>query len=365
MSQTIFARFQLDYGAFQLGADLSLPGSGISVLFGPSGSGKTTLLRCIAGLEQPPQGFLSINGKIWQDSGQAIFLPAYKRQVGYVFQDANLFPHLTVCDNLNFGLKRVGRSFNGDDVQQMLKLLEIDRLLDRMPDRLSGGERQRVAIARALVLKPDLLLMDEPMASLDFKLKQEILPFLIRLRQELDIPVLYVTHSPEEVAQLADHLVVIDRGRVLAAGPLADTLSRIDLPMAEDKHALMVWQGRVEDHDAGYHLTRIGFRGAELYLPAVAAGVGEPVRVQIYASDVSISLDAPQATSILNVLPATITGMADKLNGQTIVRLEVGVLPLLAHITCKSRHLLDLQVGKNVYVQIKGTSIVNEFTGGS
>jgi molybdate transport system ATP-binding protein len=359
MSQTIFARFQLDYGTFQLGADLNLPGSGISVLFGPSGSGKTTLLRCMAGLEQPPQGFLSVNGKVWQDSEQAIFLPPYKRQVGYVFQDANLFPHLTVFDNLNFGLKRVGQSFNTDDVQKTLQLLAIDRLLDRMPDRLSGGERQRVAIARALVLKPELLLMDEPMASLDFKLKQEILPFLIRLHQQLDIPVLYVTHSLEEVAQLADHLVVIDGGRVLTAGPLTDTLSRIDLPMAEDKQAMMVWQGRVVEHDAEYHLTRIGFSGAELHLPTVAADIGEPVRVQICASDVSIALEAPQATSILNVLPATITGMADKLSGQTVLKLEVSALPLLAHITCKSRQLLDLQVGKNVYVQIKGTSLIN------
>ncbi|EIC29019.1 MULTISPECIES: molybdenum ABC transporter ATP-binding protein [Methylomicrobium] len=359
MSQTIFTRFQLDYGAFQLDADLNLPGSGISVLFGPSGSGKTTLLRCIAGLEQPPQGFLSVNGKIWQDSERAIFLPPYQRQVGYVFQDANLFPHLTVFDNLNFGLKRVGRSFNGGDVRKTLKLLAIDRLLDRMPDRLSGGERQRVAIARALVLKPELLLMDEPMASLDFKLKQEILPFLIRLRQQLDIPVLYVTHSQEEVAQLADHLVAIDAGRVLASGPLADTLGRIDLPIAEDKHALMVWQGRVVEHDADYHLTLIGFSGAELHLPIVAAAIGDTVRVQIYASDVSISLEAPRATSILNVLPATITDIADRLNGQAIVKLEVSALPLLAHITCKSRQLLDLQVGRHVYVQIKGTSIVN------
>jgi molybdate transport system ATP-binding protein len=359
MSQTIIARFQLDHGTFQLDADLNLPGSGISVLFGPSGSGKTSLLRCIAGLERPPQGFLSVNGKVWQDSGQAVFLPPYKRQVGYVFQDANLFPHLTVFDNLNFGLKRVGRSFNGDDVQKTLQLLAIGRLLDRRPDRLSGGERQRVAIARALVLKPELLLMDEPLASLDFKLKQEILPFLIRLRQELDIPVLYVTHSQEEVAQLADHLVVVNGGRVLAAGPLADTLGRIDLPIAEDKRAMMVWQGRVVEHDADYHLTRIGFGSAELYLPTVAAGIGEPVRVQICASDVSIALEAPQATSILNVLPATITGMADKSNGQTVLRLNVGALPLLAHITCKSRQLLDLQVGKHVYVQIKGTSIVN------
>ncbi|MGR8980075.1 MAG: molybdenum ABC transporter ATP-binding protein [Gammaproteobacteria bacterium] len=359
MTQTITAQFHLDYGAFQFGVDLNLPGSGVSVLFGPSGSGKTTLLRCIAGLQRAPQGYLAVNGTIWQDSERGVFIHTHKRSLGYVFQEANLFPHLSVFDNLCFGLKRAGRALPGADLEQTVELLGIGHLLDRMPERLSGGERQRVAIARALALKPDLLLMDEPLAALDFKRKQEIMPFLVRLHQELNIPMLYVTHSPQEVAQLADFLVVMSDGRVQAAGPLAETLSRIDLPLAMDKQASTVWQGAIADHESEYHLTRAVFAGAELSLPAIKADIGAPLRVQIYARDVSIALEAPSATSILNVLSASITGMVDDKSGQTVVRLKVGSQPLLAHITQKSKQLLNLEIGTEVYVQIKGTSILN------
>ena len=359
MTHTIAARFGLDYGAFRLDVDLRLPGSGISALFGPSGSGKTTLLRCIAGLERPALGQLTINGKVWQDSERGLFLPAHQRALGYVFQQANLFPHLNVFQNVCFGLKRLGKPAAAASLEQTIDLLGIGHLLDRMPARLSGGERQRVAMARALVLQPDILLMDEPLAALDFQRKQEILPYLTRLHQELDIPLLYVTHARREVAKLADHLVVMHEGRMLAAGPLAETLSRIDLPLAEDAQAAMIWEGHIAAHESEYHLTRIDCAGIELSMPLADGAIGSPVRVQIYASDVSIVLEAPRATSILNVLPATITGMADNRHGQTILRLEVGRLPLLAHITCKSRQLLKLQVGKHIYVQIKGTSLLN------
>ena len=360
MTQLITARFQLDYGAFQLAVDLSLPGSGITVLFGHSGSGKTTLLRCIAGLQQAQQGFLEINGTIWQDSERDVFLPTHKRALGYVFQEANLFPHLTVAGNLQFGLKRIAKQSNTADLQHILELLGIDHLLKRKPDCLSGGERQRVAIARALALNPEVLLMDEPLASLDFKRKQEILPFISRLHRELNIPVLYVTHSQQEVAQLADHLVILEGGRELASGPLSETLSRLDVPLAQDREAATVWPVTVVEHEADYHLTRVAFAGGTLSLPTVDAAIGTPLRVQIYASDVSIALEVPTATSILNVLPATITGLADDHGGGlSVVRLQVGNQALLAHITRKSALLLNLQIGMAVYVQIKGTSILN------
>jgi len=354
---TILASFQLDYGDFKLDVDLKLPGSGITVLFGHSGSGKTTLLRCIAGLQRAPQGFLEINGSIWQDSERGLFLPTYKRPLGYVFQEANLFPHLTVRDNLHFGLKRIKQNSGTVKLEQTLELLGISHLMERMPGHLSGGERQRVAIARALALNPQILLMDEPLASLDFKRKQEILPFLSRLHQQLDIPVLYVTHSQQEVAQLADYLVIMADGRKIASGLPADTLTRLDMPLAQDKHqAAAVWQATVVEHEADYHLTRVAFTGGSLSLPTVDAEVGTPLRVQIYARDVSIALEAPTATSILNVLPATITGIADDQGGQSVVQLQVGTQPLLAHITRKSALLLGLQIGMAVYVQIKGTS---------
>jgi molybdate transport system ATP-binding protein len=359
MTQAIIARFKLDYATFKLDVDLRLPSSGITVLFGHSGSGKTTLLRCIAGLQHAQQGFLSINGNTWQDSDNKLFLPTHKRSLGYVFQEANLFAHLSVLDNLAFGLKRIAQKPNSDKFEQIVELLGIEHLMQRMPERLSGGERQRVAIARALVLNPEVLLMDEPLASLDFKRKQEILPFLTRLHNELNIPVLYVTHSQQEVAQLADYLVVLDSGKVQAAGLLSDTLSRLDLPMAQDQQAGSVWQLSIIGHEAAYHLTHVGFEGGELSLPSINAPLGTPLRLQIHARDVSITLEVPKATSILNVLPATISDIRDDAeNGQTVLRLQVGTQPLLAHITRKSAHCLNLQTGMNVYVQIKSTSLL-------
>ncbi len=355
----IIAQFKLDYRTFKLDVDLRLPSSGITVLFGHSGSGKTTLLRCIAGLQHAPQGFLSINGNLWQDSDNKLFLPTHKRSLGYVFQEANLFAHLTVLDNLAYGLKRIIQKPNTEKFNQIIELLGIEHLMERMPERLSGGERQRVAIARALVLNPEVLLMDEPLASLDSKRKQEIMPFLTRLHNELNIPVLYVTHSQQEVAQLADYLVVLENGNVQAAGLLSDTFSRVDLPLAQDKQASSVWQVTVIEHEAAYRLTRVAFAGGELSVPAMDAALGISLRIQIYARDVSITLEVAKATSILNVLPATITNIVDDEDGQSVVRLQVGNSPLLAHITRKSAQLLALKTGMKVYVQIKGTSILN------
>ncbi|MEQ1529447.1 MAG: molybdenum ABC transporter ATP-binding protein [Methylococcales bacterium] len=360
MTSNIQARFQLDYGNFSLDVDLKLPGTGISVLFGHSGSGKTTLLRCIAGLQQAGQGFLEINGKVWQDSDCDFFLPTYQRSLGYVFQEANLFPHLSVQDNILFGLKRSKQTANLLKLEQTLELLGIAQLTTRMPERLSGGEKQRVAIARAVALNPDILLMDEPLAALDFKRKQEILPFLSRLHQQLDIPVVYITHAQQEVAQLADYLVILDQGREIASGLPADTLTRLELPLAQDKQqAATVWQAAVSAHETDYHLTHVEFTGGSLSLPTVDVKVGTVLRVQIYARDVSITLQEPVATSILNVLSALITGIVDDSCGQCVVRLLVGDQPLLAHITSKSAQLLGLSIGMAVFVQIKGTSILN------
>jgi molybdate transport system ATP-binding protein len=355
----IQARFQLDYGDFSLDVDLQLPCTGITALFGSSGSGKTTLLRCIAGLQQAPLGYLEINGKVWQDSSRNQFIPTYNRSLGYVFQEANLFSHLTVRDNLHYGLKRIKKNSGTVKLEQTVDLLGIGHLLERMPEHLSGGERQRVAIARALALNPEILLMDEPLASLDFKRKQEILPFLSRLHQQLDIPVLYVTHSEQEVAQLADTLVILENGIVLASGPLSETQSRLDVPLAHDREAATVWLATIAEHEPDYQLTHVTFAGGSLSLPAINADIGTSLRVQIYARDVSIALLQPVATSILNVLSATITGIVDDNNGQTVLRVQVGNQPLLAHITRKSALLLGLQIGMVVYVQIKGTSILN------
>ena len=217
----IDARLKIAYSGFSLDVDLHLPGRGVSALYGHSGSGKTTCLRCIAGLERAEQGFVQINDKIWQDSDNGIFVPPHKRALGYVFQEASLFPHLSVLANLQFGLKRIAKSQRRVDLAQATELLGIGHLLERHPQHLSGGERQRVGIARALLTSPKLLLMDEPLAALDSQRKSEILPYLQRLHDELDIPVLYVSHAQDEVARLADHLVLLSDGKDWPAARLA------------------------------------------------------------------------------------------------------------------------------------------------
>ncbi len=357
-SNAVTARFQLGYGRFKLNVDLNLPGSGISVLFGPSGSGKTTLLRCLAGLEHAPEGFVSINGNIWQDSKNNHFLPTYKRNLGYVFQEANLFPHLTVSDNLTFGLKRISANPDNNNLQHIATLLGIDHLLDRLPERLSGGEKQRVAIARALVLKPAILLMDEPLASLDLPRKQEVMPYLLNLQQTCAMPVVYVTHSLQEAMQLADNVVVLENGRVRAEGTFTDPLGRLDLPFKYDKDTASVWQGAVTGHEAEFQLSNVAFGGITLALPVIDKPVGSQLKVLIQARDVSLTLQAPSQTSILNILPATITALVDDAYGHTIVRMSCGRNTLLAHITCKSSKLLGLHEGMSVFAQIKGTSLL-------
>ena len=276
MTTAITARFKLDYEAFHLDVDLSLPSSGITVLYGESGSGKTTLLRCIAGLEHAPQAYLEVNQQVWQDSISGLFLPTYRRALGYVFQDALLFPHLSVADNLAFGLKRIKNNVGTTDLKTVVELLGIGSLLKRLPERLSGGERQRVAIARALVLNPDILLMDEPLASLDAKRKQEILPFLKRLHQELTIPMLYVTHDQQEVTQLADTLIILSNGVVQTSGTIEEMQNRVDVSLAEERDATTVWQATIAEHESEYHLTRVDFLGGSISLPAIADKIGTP-----------------------------------------------------------------------------------------
>ena len=282
----IDARFQLDWPGFSLDVDLNLPGRGVTALFGHSGSGKTTLLRCIAGLERAPQGWLAVDGEVWQDAGR--WVPTHQRPIGYVFQEASLFAHLTVIGNLRYGMKRNGEA-QRVSLDHAIELLGIGHLLDRKPDRLSGGERQRVGIARALAISPRLLLMDEPLAALDLKRKQEILPYLERLHDELEIPLIYVSHAPDEVARLADHLVVLEQGRALASGPLGETLARLDLPirLGEDAGAILDATVGAVDHD--WHLARVDFAGGSLWARDHGLPVGHRVRMRILARDVSLA----------------------------------------------------------------------------
>ncbi|MCY1345063.1 Vitamin B12 import ATP-binding protein BtuD [compost metagenome] len=357
----IEARFRLDYPAFALDVDLRLPGRGVTALFGPSGSGKTSLLRCIAGLERGGRGYLRVNGELWQDSATKLLLPTHKRALGYVFQEASLFEHLTVRSNLDYGWRRIPAAQRRVSLEQAVELLGIGHLLERMPDRLSGGERQRVGIARALLTSPRLLLLDEPLAALDLKRKGEILPYLERLHDELDIPVLYVSHAPDEVARLADHLVLFEQGRVLASGPIGETLARLDLPTALGDDAGVVIEGRVSGHDPLYDLLSLQLPNSQQTLRVAHALLpqGRNLRCKIQARDVSLSLQRQTDTSILNLLPATVIDETPAGSGaHVLVRLEVEGTPLLARITRYSRDQLNLQPGQRLWAQVKAVALL-------
>ncbi|MBM4220478.1 MAG: molybdenum ABC transporter ATP-binding protein [Gammaproteobacteria bacterium] len=354
---SIAARFHLDWPGFSLNVDLRVPGTGVTALFGPSGSGKTTLLRCVAGLERAPGGFLALGEDIWQD--QAHFVPTHRRALGYVFQDAALFPHLSVQGNLEFGLRRIAAGDRRVSLDEAIDLLGIRPLLGRRPDKLSGGERQRVAIARALAVSPRLLLLDEPLAALDLARKREILPYLQQLHETLRIPVLYVTHSPDEVARFADHLVVMEQGRVLASGAVAELMSRLDLPGSQADDAGVVLEATVAGRDAEWHLLRAAVPGGSLWVQDNGLAVGRRLRLRVLARDVSLALTRADDVSFLNLLPGTVTAIAACGHpAARLAQIDVGGTLLLARLTARSVHALDLKPGKPVWAQIKSVAVL-------
>lgn len=357
----IDVRLQMHYSGFALDVDLKLPGRGVTALYGHSGSGKTTCLRCIAGLERAEDGFVQINDDVWQDSRNGVFVPPHKRALGYVFQEASLFPHLSVRANLEFGLKRIPRTLRRVDMAHATELLGIGHLLERHPQHLSGGERQRIGIARALLTSPQLLLMDEPLAALDSKRKSEILPYLERLHDELDIPLLYVSHAQDEVARLADHIVLLSDGKALASGPIGETLARLDLPLALGDDAGVVINGSVSAYDDHYQLLTLQLPDSALSIRVAHAplALGKQLRIKVQARDVSLSLQAQEASSILNRLPVTVAEeiSADN-NAHVLVRLDAGGTPLLARITRFSRDQLQLHPGQALWAQIKAVAVL-------
>lgn len=352
----IQARFRLEWSEFKLDVDLNLPGRGVTALFGHSGSGKTTLLRCMAGLERAAAGRLVVNGEIWQDERH--WLPTHKRPLGYVFQEASLFAHLTVMGNLRYGRRRISNE-QRVSLEQAIELLGIGHLLERKPDRLSGGERSRVAIARALAVSPRILLMDEPLAALDLKRKQEILPYLERLHDALDIPVLYVSHAPDEVARLADHLVAMENGRVLVCGPLADTLTRLDLPIRLGEDAGAILDATVAEIDNKWHLARMEFAGGSLWARDQGLSIGRRVRVRVLARDVSLASEPPGRSSIQNVLQGQVDAIADDDHpGLALVRVQVGDVMLLSRLTKRAAASLDVVPGQAVWLQLKSVALM-------
>ena len=352
---SIQARFKIDWPGFSLDVDLSLPGRGVTALFGPSGCGKTSLLRSIAGLERPPKGLLRVNGDLWQDDG--IWVPTHHRPLAYVFQESSLFPHLSVMGNLQYGRQRTSQA-NAFDISQVIELLGIEALLSRKPDALSGGERQRVAIARALAVNPRLLLMDEPLAALDMQRKQEILPYLERMQKTLDIPIIYVTHAPDEVARLAQHIVMLEHGKVSASGSLHDTLSRMDLPLRLGDDRGVIIDARVSEIDKQWHLARLDFSDGAFWTRDQGLALQDTARLHILARDVSIAREKPQQSSIQNILAGRIDRCVDDdAPGSVIVRVLIGETPLLARITARAVAELAMKPGDAVWVQVKSVAL--------
>lgn len=354
----IRAIFRVDRGGFRLAVDLTLPGRGVTALFGPSGSGKTTCLRGLAGLERFAGGYCALGDQCWQDEARGVFVPTHRRALGMVFQEASLFAHLSVRGNMEFGQKRVSTAGKAGKLSEIAELLGIGHLLERRPAQLSGGERQRVAMARALLTAPDILLMDEPLAALDLRRKQEILPYLETLHRELAIPVIYVSHAPDEVARLADHLVVFEQGRVLASGPLNDVLCRLDLPAAFGDDTGVVIDTRLAGHEAD-DLSRLEFPGGVIYVARRGEAPGSRLRCRVHARDVSLALAPPQQSSILNCVPALVVDVAATgIPGHMLVRLDAAGQPLLARITRRSVERLGIRPGLAVQAQIKSVALL-------
>jgi molybdate transport system ATP-binding protein len=359
----IDVELHLQRSEFQLNTKFSVPSRGVTAVFGPSGCGKTTLLRAIAGLEPDAVGSLEVNGQHWQTPHER--LPVEARRVGLVFQHPSLFPHLTVEENLLYGRKRLEKATNPYDLKELILILGIEELLNRHPDSLSGGELQRVALGRALLAEPKLLLMDEPLSMLDQASRETLIQLLENFLQQLDIPIFYVTHSSEEVARLADNLVLLSRGDVTACGPTATVLASLDSELSRSESAFSVLQGEISSKELPGLLCIECSDGIDLKVPTSESMVakhyplGRAVRLRIRARDVSICLERPQQSSILNILPAVIAEISTSSDsGSRLIRLDIAGMHVLSKISEYSVQQLGLHAKQVVFAQIKSASLV-------
>ncbi len=341
---------------FSIDVNFDIPERGVLGIFGDSGSGKTTLLRCLAGLEKEVQGEIEFNAQTWLK--ESLSLSSQDRNIAYVFQEDRLFPHLTVQDNLYYGSKR-NTSDNVTLLNQkkLLELLNLGHLLKRNPQQLSGGEKQRVSLARALLKNPQIMLLDEPLASLDEKHKQEILPFLSCLHRELNIPMLYVSHSMEEVSLLCDHIIVMDHGRIQFKGGLHQALVSTDSPLAKASDAAAVIDGVVAKQEKEFQLSTIQTRNGNSIVVPSMADVGQQVRLRIQASNVSLCKTAISDSSILNIIEGKISAVIDESGSHILLQINSKNDLLLARITKKSFQQLALAIGQNIFMQIKAVAI--------
>ncbi len=358
---TISGAFKLTKGNFLLDIEFEIPTHGITALTGPSGSGKTTMLRCMAGLEPLVKGNFYINDKCWLDASKNIFVSPHKRSVGYIFQNTALFPHMNVRQNLEYAYNRRQVDKHVITFNDIIENADLIALMKRNIQNLSGGEKQRVAIARALLTTPDILLMDEPTSALDKKSKIEIIRFIEKIHNIHNIPIIYVTHSLQEISQFADRVICIESGKTTGIRETNDILSSLDLLFSHENSAHTIIQGEVVEYDTDDHLAKIKFSGGFLFILSKPIKKNSVVKLQIYARDLSISSKKPTASSVLNIVTASIIEICPKQDhpGQYIIKLNANGAILLTHITYKSFKALKLVAGLSVYVQIKSASIKN------
>ncbi len=350
-------RYQLSRADFSLDVNVEIASQGITGVFGSSGAGKTTLLRCMAGLEQPGSGRLVINGSVWEDSAAGIKRAPHERRIGYVFQEARLFRHLDVSQNLRYGEKRSGMQDSRIEFDHVVELLGLASFLKRSPATLSGGEAQRVAIGRALLRGPELILMDEPLASIDAARRDEVLPFIERLHADVGLPIIYVSHNIEEMCRICDQLAVMDGGRILLDGDLQSVLLQTEVPLLSGREAGVVISAKVEEFAAPDNLTRVATSTSQLWVPGDNGPPASELRLRVRANDVSLCLQRPQKTSILNVLEATVIRIQEEASGTVLVHVRAGKDDLLARVTRRSRSELSLEPGTAVFAQVKSIAV--------
>ncbi|GGC28584.1 molybdenum import ATP-binding protein ModC [Siccirubricoccus deserti] len=355
---TLRHRFgRAEANGFALEAGFAMPDSGVTALFGPSGCGKSTILSAVAGLLRPQEGRITLHGTVLLDTAGGIFVAPERRRCGVVFQDSRLFPHLSVASNLRYGLRRAPPDAAGPGFEEVVALLGIAPLLERRPGRLSGGERQRVALGRALLARPRLLLMDEPLAALDAARRGEVLPFLARLRDAAGIPILYVTHALDEVDALADRLVLLEAGRVLAEGPVEALAARTDLPLAARRDAGSLIPCAVAAHDPARGLTRLAFAGGAFHVPLRPEPVGTHARIRLRARDVAVATEQPRGLSTQNILPAILAAITEaNAAHEVFLRLTVGPTAILARVTRDSVARLGLRPGMALWAVVKAVT---------
>ncbi len=359
---SLLLRAQKNLGLFSFDVDLAI-GPGVTALFGPSGSGKTTLVRILAGLTRPDTGRMILNSTTMMDTERHLFIPPHKRHFGMVFQEARLFPHLTVGKNLHYGRWFSNKPHSRQDTTRILAILGIDHLLDRKPENLSGGEKQRVAIGRALLSAPDMLLMDEPLAALDDKRKAEILPYLELLRDETRIPIVYVSHSVAEVARLANTVIVLNKGRVTAQGPVSDIFSQPGFARHLERSGQgSLIEARAAGYDPVYGLNSLQSGQVSILVPGNALPVGKRVRMHILARDVLIATRKPEALSALNILSGTIIAIDEPVDRMVTLHIDCSGTAILARVTSMAVDRLNLSKGRSVFAIIKSVALEQGFS---